>query len=425
MIDFQSATRRENLELLLANASRASFAIAPELTLRANGAAVTPATRDELLAKVRAGEHVELELEVHAFEQSARERNRKNVRFRDGAMQALGRSGVGKPVLRDHEQGNMLAVAGKVIASKAEKTGEGAYAITQTWRLAAPWAVELALRGLLSTVSIGWRATGPVLCSACNAPVFSQCYHCPGDQLAEKVGEDGVTRKVRDRAGEIVVEWIYTDAELVETSVVSVPAVPSAHIEGIRAALSAHGGMSPPEESHIMNPKLLALLGLAATVGDAEVLSAVEALRVDATEGKIAARELAAANKELEILTREKRQTEADTFISDALLSGRIAKGDEDHWREFFSLSSDRARASMAKRSEGSATPVGQKRQSAEHVTAEQLEAPAGDAVAETHRVLKANHIDPAAAAKYATKFGVTGDPMKAIARHCAGQDVV
>jgi hypothetical protein len=105
VIDFQTATTRENLELLLANASRASFAIVPELTLRANGAAVTPATRDELLAKVRAGEHVELELEVHAFEQSAGERNRKNVRFRDGAMQALGRSGVGKPVLRDHEHG--------------------------------------------------------------------------------------------------------------------------------------------------------------------------------------------------------------------------------------------------------------------------------------------------------------------------------
>ena len=424
MIDFQTATRRENLELLLADASRASFALASDLTLRANDAVVTPATRDELLAKVRAGEHVELELDVYAFEQLAGERNRKNVRFRDGAMQALGRSGVGKPVLRDHAQDNMLAVAGKVISSKAEKTGEGAYAVTQTWRLMAPWAVELALRGLLSTVSIGWRATGPVLCSACNATVFSQCYHCPGDRLAEKIGDDGVKRNVRDRAGSIVVEWIYTDAELVETSVVSVPAVPSAHIEGIRAALSAHGGMSPPEEAQIMNPKLLALLGLAATVGESEVLSAVEALRVDATEGKIAARELAAANKELEILNHEKRQSEADTFISDALLSGRIAKGDEDHWREFFTLSSDRARASMAKRAEGSATPVGQRRQSADLVGESQLEAPVGGAIAEAHRVLKANHIDPAAAARFATKFGVVGDPMKAIAKHCAGQEV-
>ncbi|MEO7732854.1 MAG: hypothetical protein ABIY55_17955, partial [Kofleriaceae bacterium] len=76
MIDFQTATRCENLHLLLANASRASFAIAPEPTLRANGAAVTPAARDELLAKVRTGAHVELELEVHAFEQNAGERNR-------------------------------------------------------------------------------------------------------------------------------------------------------------------------------------------------------------------------------------------------------------------------------------------------------------------------------------------------------------
>ena len=28
--------------------------------------------------------------------------------FRDGAIQSLGRSGVGKPVLRDHEQGDSL-----------------------------------------------------------------------------------------------------------------------------------------------------------------------------------------------------------------------------------------------------------------------------------------------------------------------------
>jgi hypothetical protein len=58
MIDFATATKRENLELLLAYASRASIAVSPTLTLRAGGAAVTPAMRDEMLAKVQAGEHV-------------------------------------------------------------------------------------------------------------------------------------------------------------------------------------------------------------------------------------------------------------------------------------------------------------------------------------------------------------------------------
>lgn len=425
MIDFQTATRRENLELLLADACHASIALAPELTLRAGGAAVTPAMRDEMLTKVRAGDHVELELDVHAFDQKAGERNRKNVRFRDGAMLALGRSGVGNSVLRDHEQDNSLAVAGKVIESKGVKLGDGEYAIEQTWRLTAPWAVELALRGLLSTVSIGWAKTGPVLCSACDAPVFSQCYHCPGDTLAEKVGEDGVKRKVRDRAGPITVEWIYTSAELVETSITPVPAVTSAHIEGIRAALSAHGGgISPPEEGNHMNPKLLELLGLAATAGDSEVLTAAESLVADRAELKIATKELAAANKEMEILGVEKRKSEADQFIADAFASGRIAKGDEASWRDLFELSADRARKRMAERPEGSATPAGQPRQSAANVTQDPAAAPTGDAIAETTKILKANNVDPDAAAKYATKFGVTGDPMKAIAKHCAGQEV-
>ena len=318
MIDFQTATKRENLDLLLADACRASIAVSPQLTLRAGGAVITPAMRDELLAKVRAGEYVEIELDVHAYDQKAGERNRKNVRHRDGSMMALGRSGAGKPVLRDHEQDNSLAVAGKVIESKTVKVGEGEYAIEQTWRLTAPWAVELALRDLLSTVSIGWTATGPVLCSACDVPVFTQCYHCPGDRLSEKVGDDGVKRLVRDRAGVTVVEWIYTSAELVETSLAPVPAVPSARIEGIRAALSAHdGGSSPPGEPHDMNPKLFALLGLAATAGESEVLSAVESLVADRAELKIATKDLAAANKELEILGAEKRKTEVDKFISD------------------------------------------------------------------------------------------------------------
>lgn len=424
MIDFLTATKRENLDLLLADACRASVAIS-ELTLRAGGAVVTPAARDELLAKVRAGEYVELELDVRAYEQRAGEHNRKHVRHRDGAMMALGRSGVGTPVLRDHEQGNSLAVAGKVIASKTERLAEGQYVIAQTWRLTAPWAVELALRGLLSTVSIGWCATGPVLCSACNAPVFAQCYHCPGDRLSEKTGDDGVKRRVRDRAGSIVVEWIYTSAELVETSLAPVPAVPSARIEGIRAALSAHdGGGAPPGESH-MNPELLALLGLAATAGDSEMLSAVKSLVADRAELKIAAKELAAASKELEILAAEKRKTEADTFIGDALASGRIAKGDEASWRDLFELSAERARKRMAERPEGAATPVGQPRQSAVNVTEEPAGGAAGgDAVAATKQILTRHGIDPAEAARFAAKFGVTGNPMKAIAKHCAGQEV-
>jgi phage I-like protein len=265
-----------------------------------------------------------------------------------------------------------------------------------------------------------------VVCSACNAPVFTVCYHCPGDRLSEKVGDDGVKRLVRDRAGATVVEWIYTSAELVETSLAPVPAVPTARIEGIRAALSAHdGGISPPEEQHNMNPKLLALLGLAATAGDSEVLSAVDALRGDAAELKIVRSELAIAKQDLTKLAAEKRQSEADKFISDALSSGRIAKGDEASWRALFELSAERAGKLMAERPEGSATPVGQSRQSATNTTEEQAGAAGGaaggDAIAATHQILKANQIDPKAVAHYAAKFGTD---MKAVAKHCAGQEV-
>lgn len=441
MITFAEATKLENLNQLRSDACRASFALHAECTLRAGGSPVTPAMRDEMLAAIAAGKHVELELDVLAYEQRTGERNRNNVRFRDGAMTSLGRSGTGKPVLRDHEQDDSMAVAGRIIASSTEKRGEGDYAINQTWRLTAPWACELALRDLLSTASIGWNPTGPVMCSACNSPIFSVCYHCPGDTLSEKTGEDGTKRLVRDPKGSVVVEWIYTSAELVETSIVPVPAVPSARIEGIRAALSAHdGGIRPPGDD-IMDPKLLALLGLAATAGVPEVLSTVEALkrdaaevgalRADAAELKIVRAELGVANQELATLRTEKRQSACDSFIAGALASGRIGKADEASWRALYELSSDRATTLMAERAEGTATPVGLPRASEQPIAGTppagaQPGAPGAppDAIAATKQMLAAGGIDSAVVAKFATAFGVQGDPMKAVAKHCAGLEV-
>lgn len=447
MITFAEATKRENLDLLRAAACRAAFAL--ELcTLRSSGAPITPATRDEMLAKIASGAHVELELDVLAYEQKVGERNRNSVRFRDGAMTALGRSGTGKPVLRDHEQDDSMAVAGRIIASSTDKRGEGDYAINQTWRLTAPWACELALRDLLSTASIGWNPTGPVMCSVCNAPIFSVCYHCPGDTLSERTMDDGAKRLVRDPKGNIYVEWVYTSAELVETSVVPVPAVPSARIEGIRAALSAHdGGVRPPGDD-IMDPKLLALLGLAATAGVPEVLSAVEKLkagagdaealraenvllRQDAAELQIVRAELGVATQELTTLRTEKRQSACDAFISGALASGRIGKADEASWRALYELSSERATKLMADRAEGCATPVGQPRVSEQPIAgtppANQKPGAPGapaDPIAATQQLLAANGHDPAVVASLATKFGVVGDPMKALAKYVAGQEV-
>lgn len=252
------------------------------LELRAGGQAVkTDGRRGELLAKLGAGELVEVEIDFLAYEQMPGKLNRKAVRFRDGALVALGRSGRGTPFLRDHAQRDLEARAGTVIASVTEKVGDGHYQIRQTARVTAPWAVEALLRGNLDRFSIGWNPTGDVLCSACNKPVYSVCYHYPGDRLREQE-VDGAKKLVRDRAGSIVVEWVFTDAELVETSAVNVPAVPSTQIEGIRAALcaldSVSGGDSPPEEKVMEKLKvaLVALLGLAATASDDEVITAVK-----------------------------------------------------------------------------------------------------------------------------------------------------
>ncbi len=258
--------------------------------LRDNGVALSKSRRDELLAKCAANEYVELEVDMLAYEQVTGARNRNSVRFRDGLMMSLGSSGKDTPFLRDHRQGDVTCRAGTVLSSKTEKRGEGDYVIRQTVKLTAPWAVELALRGLLGSVSIGWNPTGPVNCSACDAPIFTKCWHCPGDTLSEKDIEGGGKRKVRDALGPITVEWIFTAAELIETSMVNVGGVPSARADDIRASLSAslsthqssprdgredlfHGEF--PEETDDMDPKLLALLGLPATATLSEVLAAI------------------------------------------------------------------------------------------------------------------------------------------------------
>jgi hypothetical protein len=238
---------------------------APQLRT-ADGGEMTAAVRDELLAKCMAGQHVELEVDLLAYEQQAGVQNRNYVRFRDGAMMRLGSSGRGKPLLRDHEQGDVLARGGTIKQSLTTKRGEGDYAIRMTARLTAPWAVELALRELLGGTSIGWNPTGPVECSICGTPILSRCWHFPGDRLSETTGEDGKKQYTRDPKGTAAVEWVYTDAELTECSFVSVPGVATAGVEQVRAMLSAalggdadgtpvHATAQLRDESHTQSAK--------------------------------------------------------------------------------------------------------------------------------------------------------------------------
>lgn len=346
----------------------ASFAIAP--VLKSGGQPITAAKRDELLRAVAAGEYVELELEISpAYEQKPGEQNRNFVRFRDGAMLALGRSGKNTPFLRDHEQGDARARGGTITDSRTEKRGEGDYAIHQTVKLTALWAVDMALRGLLSTVSIGWNSTGGMECSVCGADYFS-CSHFRGERYSMREMEDGSQRPVQDDNGSIVAEVVYTDAELVETSAVSVPAVPSAHIEDVRAArLGRNSGFSA-ERAHgdnVMNPNLLAMLGLAATAGDPEVLKAVESLvsakKLVEQQRNELANELAAVSAKLAGYEQVLAKAAEDKFISDAIAAGKIVPGSpfEKRLRIYYGTDRDGAAALVA--DSPVVTPVGLPRQ--------------------------------------------------------------
>lgn len=415
----------------------------PALVLRANGAAVTGEARDEMLRRCAAGDYVELELDVLAFEQRPGVSNRNYVRFRDGGMLAMGRTGVGTPFLRDHDQWDAMARGGTVVASTAEKRGEGDYAIRQTVKLTAPWAVELALRGLLTTLSIGWRPTGPVLCTVCNANFF-RCSHMPGQRYTERADESapGGRTFVPDPTGTLVCECLYTAAELVETSGVNVPAVPSAQIEAIRASLAAasdpagelaaawqqfralwapDGDGLAAQEQHDMKflQALAALLCLPPTASEDDVLRGAETMKRAGDTAKaelaIAQQDLKVANAENAILSGEKKKSAADKFIADALATGRITLGDEAAWREFYGLSKDKAEARMSERPAGAAMPVGVPRQSLSDATPPPVAPVAATLSTEATADLAKRGVDPAKVNEIAGAFGVT-NPGPAIA---------
>lgn len=334
----------------------------------ADGTAISGAMRDEILAALAENKHVEIRLSVLAYAQEGGKQNRKFVRFSSGAMQSLGSSFAGMPFLRDHEQGNSLARGGTILSSKATKIADGQYEIRQEVALTAPWAVELAVRGLLSSVSIGFRPTGPVLCSACNAPVFSQCYHLPGDKLAVVD-----RKKVRASDGTEIVEWIYTAARGVETSSVPVPAVVEAKIEEIRASLSDALGAAVAaderalmaQEDRVMDLEQLAkILGAAAPTEEAIAARAA----VLTSELQLAAKDrerLAATEAELAVLRAEVSAGKRAEFLRAGIAEGRIAPADKELWSTLWDADAKRAGELMAARQPQSATPVGAKLQSA------------------------------------------------------------
>jgi hypothetical protein len=376
-------------------------------TLRANGAKIEGPDVDAMLARAVARERVELELDLLAYEQGARDSdgvripNRNHVRFRDGVMQRLGRSGRGVPFLRDHRQHDSEARSGTVIDSRTEKVGEtNHYRIYQTVRLSDPAAVERALRGLMTTVSIGWHPTGDPHCTSCKAPIFTECLHFPGD--------------LDDEGGRV--EWEHQDAELIETSEVPVPGVPTAGIDGIRAALAAtlSRGEGPQEIAIMKVGAIATLLNLAATASEDEITVAVTALATerDAIKEQLSstARALAAANAKLATHEADAARVAEDAWIADGIKGGKVRPGAHElALRAYFKSDPGAARAMLD--ASPVVTPVGMPSQAAAGVGGPAPVTP----ITEARRVLS-QVVNYDGARGFAKLFGAK-DPDAALAR--------
>lgn len=289
------------------------------------------ADRAELLKQLAAGELVELQISYTAFVQDKKS-NRNFLRFTDAALAQLAETGAGMPLIRDHLQGDLSARAGTITKSELVERGGRSY-INQTATVTAPWAVEALLRGNMDRFSIGFSKTGPVLCSACKTEALTKCYHFPGDQLRDDKGKKLGT-----------VEYVFTAADMIECSAVSVPAVPAARIKEIRAALSAQ-----IERREMEHDKEDPILDHAATAGAVETPTAVDPMlgtRLSLVETQLA--ESTEANAELlarlAAFEAEAKKRDEDQFIELAKREGKLNEKLEASFRALFKASPDIAK---------------------------------------------------------------------------------
>lgn len=351
------------------------------LVLRTEHEVMTEDMRREMLAKLKAGERLELYLDAVTFTQQPGVRNRNFVRFAEDSLDRIAKSGVNSVFLRDHKQSSMADAGGRIVESVARRHGS-AVEFAQTMLLVRDWAVEDALLGMMRGFSIGWnpfpapgKLTPEVLCSVCMAPIQD----CVWD-LGHWRG-----REVKGQ----VVELIFQNAELLETSAVPVPAVREVRAIGIRQAALSHelvaaelsmfGVHIPKKETTMDLSTILSELGLASGGGVQEILAAVrqravetnakmaelqqqlEAARTEAAAATARARAAEAkAGKSAEELADEKARQWADGLVAE----GKLAPSGElyDHWVEQYKLNPEKAQrlASALPR----VTPVGKDSQS-------------------------------------------------------------
>jgi hypothetical protein len=214
------------------------------LSLAAGGETLNGESRRALLERVRRNEVFELEVAAYTFHQwrtpvplPASRRTRANatfVRFRAKELPAFARSFRGRPFLRNHDRGNVLARAGTILESELEE-GQERYSVRQRLKVVKPWAVEAFLDGTMDAFSIGWDPQHrgfaglrrSLLCTVCSREFFSAgCRHLPGDEVALESGE-----RVR-----VELEWRQIVGA--EVSAVTFPAVAGTHVDEVRSVLS-------------------------------------------------------------------------------------------------------------------------------------------------------------------------------------------
>ena len=276
----------ENPPEILALACRGQVAILDyaAVTLAGEMKPLTAAERKATIERSRAGEHIELEFDAVTFIQADGRPNRNFIRFKKSRLSAIAKTGKGSVFLRDHAQWSQSERGGTILKSKATKAEDGATVFLQTVRVTTPWAVQGVLDKTIDRFSIGWYPTGPLVYAHSGEEIEGWPKFWPGEVL-----EDGT-----------IVEWEYSDAELVETSAVNVPAVLGTElVEEVRAALAASGKPRPSRpqpitgDSEMLN-RMKAILRLGDGASEDQIVEAVKALLARA-EGAEARLELAEA----------------------------------------------------------------------------------------------------------------------------------
>lgn len=303
------------------------------IRLFVDGVELRAEQRADILASANRGEVAQLEVEVTAYVQKPKERNRKGVRVAPRQMGRFAASFVGLPVLRDHDHGSVDARAGTITESKVERveTPDGTeYRIRQRAKLVKQWAIVGVLDGTLDRLSVSFGRTGDVLCSIHNTPIFQKCYCFPLDS---------------DDKGRVV-EWVYDGAEGRETSFVNVPAVVWTSVDSVKqlaegldlgAHLSMLGVKTPTSKERKMD-KLIALLGLSATATETEIAAAVEKLKADtaalteratisADQLKQAQAEVAVLSAKLGTVEAESKKAHVDGAIANLISTGKLKPG--------------------------------------------------------------------------------------------------